>query len=118
MAPGPESVPGATAIMAEGFVPLENLTGVFWVVEVWPEAHVRSVPETRTEWTGIQPDGRVWFVRSPWAELAPSEALSVVWAVLRRNTDPREMDESAWPQIAADVLTWPVERAREVLAEL
>jgi len=103
--------------MADGFTPIENLTGVFWIAEVWPEEHRRSVPETRTEWAGLQPGERVWFLRSPWAGLSVGEALSVVWTVLRRNTDVREVDDSAWPAMAARVLAWPAERARQVLGE-
>jgi hypothetical protein len=105
-------VAGAAEIMAAGFAPLETLTGVFWVVNHWPEQHRRSVPETRPEWIDGQPDGRLWFVRSPWDGLSASQVLSVIWAHL-----PRE-DESQWPEIAGDILTWTQTRALEAFRSL
>lgn len=109
---GPETVDGATEIMAAGFAPIETLTGAFWVVNQWPEQHRRSVPETRPEWIDGQSDGRLWFVRSPWDGLSASQVLSVIWAHL-----PRE-DESQWPEIAGDILTWTQTRALEAFRAL
>lgn len=109
---GPETVEGAAEILAAGFVSIETLTGSFWVVPQWPEQHRRSVPETRPEWLNGQPEGRLWFVRSPWEELSASQVLTVVWANL-----PRE-DESRWPDIAADIFKWTQSQALEAFNAL
>lgn len=109
---GPETVDGAAKILAAGFVPIETLTGAFWILKQWPEQHRRSVPETRLQWLDGQPDGRLWFVRSPWNGLSASQVLSVVWANL-----PRE-DESRWPEIAGDLFTWTESQAVEAYRAL
>ena len=93
-------------------MPIETLTGTFWIVQHWPEQHRRSVPETRPEWRDGQPDGRLWFVRSPWEGLSASQVLSVVWANLSRE------DESRWPEIAADIFEWTQSRALEAFGAL
>ncbi|BEP11701.1 hypothetical protein acdb102_00120 [Acidothermaceae bacterium B102] len=76
----PRSVPGATELLAEGFVPLEELTGAMWVAEAWPEPHRRVLPETRPAMLTNPDDGRLWFVRSPWPTISPADVLSMVWA--------------------------------------
>jgi hypothetical protein len=80
--PGPQAVHGVAAIIAEGFEPIESLTGILWIVEVWPAADKRSVPETRSGWLGEQPDSELWLIRSPWPDISTSDALSLVWANL------------------------------------
>jgi hypothetical protein len=109
---GPETVDGAAEILAAGFVPIETLTGAFWIVRHWPKQHRRSVPETRPEWLHGQADGRLRFVRSPWDGLSASQVLSVIWAHL-----PRE-DESRWPEIAGDIFKWSQPRALEAFRAL
>jgi hypothetical protein len=111
--PGPETVPGATSVIAEGFEPLESLTGAAWVINVWPAGDKRSVPETRPEWLDDDSDGRLWLVRSPWAGISALDALSLVWANL-----PRDPSEPEWPAIARQVLSWDQDRARNALAEM
>lgn len=109
--PAPDTVPGASAIIADGFEPIENLTGAVWIVEIWPSEHKRSVPETRPEWIGEQPEGRMWCIRSPWPGLKASEALSVIWAELPRDGS----DEVA---AAAEILSYPEDAARRILDDL
>jgi hypothetical protein len=76
----PETVPGAAELLAEGFVPLEQLTGATSVAEAWPEEHRRVLPETRPAMQTDLDDGRIWFVRSPWPTISPADVLSMVWA--------------------------------------
>lgn len=82
-----ETVPGATELLAEGFVPLGSLTGGTWVAEAWPDEHRRVMPETRAALLTDMDDGKVWFVRSPWSGISPANALALVY-VSQSRTDP------------------------------
>lgn len=101
---------GVAEYMAEGFTPIEELTGVFWPVKVWPREHVRSVPETRPEWSALALDNRLWLIRSPWSGITAAEALSILWANL-------PADESQWMKEATEILSWPITRARAEVAQ-
>src|SRR5437763_1917831 len=68
-----ETVPGAAGLLAEGFVPLERLTGDTRVVEAWPEEHRRVLPETRPALQTDLDDDEIWFVRSPWPTISPAD---------------------------------------------
>jgi hypothetical protein len=107
---GPETVPGAAELIAAGFEPIESLTGAVWVATVWPEEHRRTIPETRPGWLDEHSDGLVWFVRSPWPDIAPSDVLSILWVTLDWSTE-----ESEQRTLAAQVLSWTAERARAAL---
>src|SRR5882724_9480713 len=56
--PGVETVLGVPALIAAGWVPLETLTGMVRVGEVWPDDCRLSVPDTRDS------DDVVWLVKS------------------------------------------------------
>lgn len=99
---------GADELIAAGFEPLEELTGTISIGQQWPEAHRRSLPETRPENLEIGEDV-VWFVRSPWPSLTAAEAIDLVWSQL-----PRDDDESGWPAKAREVLSWPEALAQDV----
>jgi hypothetical protein len=71
---------GYQELVAQGFLPIAELTGATHVVQAWPDAHRRSVPETRAGRAGD--DGMCWFVRSPWPAIGVREVLSVLWAWL------------------------------------
>jgi hypothetical protein len=83
---GPDVVPGVLAIRGLGFEPVEEYTGAVWVADVWPEAHRRSVAETRDFWLTSMPEtaGRVWLVRSPWPSLTLREAFNAMWRWVER----------------------------------
>jgi hypothetical protein len=108
----PETVAGAHELIAAGFEPIETLTGACWVVDHWPEEHRRFVPESRPEWLDSRPDGRLWFVRSPWDGLSAGQVLSVVWANLPRDEEPR------WPRMTGDILRWTETQAHAAFGAL
>lgn len=69
--------PGAAELAADGFVPVEYLSGAIEVELVWPLPHRRSVPETRA---GMgDDDGLLWLVRSPWPAVPLTEAIDLMW---------------------------------------
>jgi len=106
---GPESVPGAAEVIAEGFRPIEQLTGIYWVLSVWPDEHKRALTESRAD--SASEDGLLWFIRSPWRGVSPEDALTVVWNNLPRDQEPN------WPAIAAGVLAWTQSRVERELAK-
>lgn len=98
-------LPGADDLIAAGFEPLEELTGVTWIGAQWPTAHRRALPEVRADYLEAGEDV-VWFVRSPWPSMTVTEVISLVWSQLPRD------DESSWPATIRDVLSWPEDRAQ------
>ncbi len=110
--PGPDVVAGVTQARADGFTPIEELTGRLEIVTVWPPAHRRSVVETRAWWLEDSADGLLWLVRSPWPAIRVEDAVSVVWLHLERDrgSSPDDLDE------ARDVLLWPEAQASATLA--
>lgn len=114
---GPDTVAGVAEIRAEGFTPIEEVTGRSDIALVWPEAHRRSVAETRPWWIDDHPDGRLWMVRSPWQALTLEEVLSCVWTYVERDRDQfLQADESAQLVMMGEVLAWSEPRALEQLA--
>jgi hypothetical protein len=105
--PGPNSVPGVTALRGDGFEPVEELTGALWIAEVWPEQHRRSVAETRTEWLDDNRDGRLWLVRSPWAALSADDVFTMLWPWALDRT----LDEQIMRSRATELLRWDEARA-------
>ena len=85
--PGVETVPGVQALVAAGWVPLETMTGLLRVGEVWPDDYRRSVPDTRDA------DSTVWLVRSPWPGMSVRGALNTVWSAMERDGRDREFTE-------------------------
>lgn len=98
--------PGAAGLAAEGFVPVEYLSGGIDVPRVWPAAHRRSVPETR-EGLG-DGDGLMWLVRSPWPALPVTEAVSLMWDWVE-NPDP------GTPTETHEDVEWGRRRSRDFL---
>ncbi|GMA23554.1 hypothetical protein GCM10025864_13130 [Luteimicrobium album] len=88
--------PGAVAVRDAGFTPLEDVTGHQGAWRLWPEAHRRSVPETRPEWLTEndvgQTDGRYWLVRSPWPGLTVVDVPNVLWRETERGLAPEDYD--------------------------
>lgn len=111
MMPGPSIVPGVDAVRAEGFTPIEELTGFVEVALVWPEAHRRTVPETREWWLDEPLDGKVWLVRPPWRGWSLDELFILLWSVV-----DQQRDEEARLDAARTVLRWPEDLAAERLA--
>ena len=96
-------MPGVDALRAEGFTPIEELTGFVTVALVWPEQHRRSVPETRDWWLAEPLDGKVWLIRSPWPEWTLDDTFACLWSVV----DDERLDEQARLVAAADALRCP-----------
>ena len=71
--------PGVAQLVAEGFTPLEDLTGNLEIAAAWPTLHRRSVPETRDGWDDVWDDGRCSLVRSPWPSVPLSEVIRLLW---------------------------------------
>ncbi|MFL6237902.1 MAG: hypothetical protein ACJ735_00220 [Actinomycetes bacterium] len=108
---GEAIVPGADDLMAEGFVPIENLTGFREVATVWPEEHRRSIPEVRPfvlEEEG--PNARLWAIRPPWPGWTHDDVFTCLWSVVDRH---REHEDRL--RVAAEVLHWEEPRARAQL---
>lgn len=72
--------PGVTDLAAQGFRPIEELTGDMEVAQLWPEEHRRAVRETRREWLEDAPDGLCWLVRSPWPAIPLFEVIRLMWS--------------------------------------
>jgi hypothetical protein len=102
-------VPGVAEVMAAGFTPIENLTGMLEVALVWPQDHRRSIPEVRL-WAldDERLEGRLWLVRSPWPGLTLDDVLVCLWSVVDEYRDPDER-----LRVAGEVLRWPESRAQE-----
>ena len=102
---------GVGELMAEGFTPIENLTGMLEVAVVWPEEHRRSVPEVRG-WLlkDEQLQGRLWAVRTPWPGWTLEDVVVYLWSLADQHTDP-----DSRVRAAADALRWDEPRARRQL---
>jgi hypothetical protein len=102
-------VPGVTEVIATGFTPVENLTGMLEVALVWPEDHRRSIPEVRP-WALADErlQGQLWLVRSPWPGLTLDDVFLCLWSVVDKYRDPNEGLSAA-----GEVLCWPESRAQE-----
>lgn len=74
--------PGAAELRAQGFTPVEELTGLACIGELWPVDHRRGVPETRPNRGGSSPGGMFWLVRSPWEWITTDDLIStMMWWV-------------------------------------
>jgi hypothetical protein len=102
-------VPGVAEVIAAGFTPIENLTGMVEVALVWPEEHRRSIPEVRP-WAleDERLQGQLWSVRSPWPDLNLEDVFLCLWSVVDAHEDPDERLRAA-----AEVLRWPESLAQE-----
>jgi hypothetical protein len=110
--PGPDIVPGVTELRAQGFAPVEEYTGAFWVAQIWPDQHRRSVAETRPFWLeDPHSDGRLWLTRSPWPILSLEDSLNVLWTWVERDHAP--LDEDLWRQRVSEALSWDEPTATE-----
>jgi hypothetical protein len=110
--PGASSVPGVDELRAEGFTPIEELTGFAEVALVWREDHRRSVPERREWWLEEPLGGRLWLVRPPWPHWTVDEVFEFLWSVV---DDMRDHDQRL--QAASDALRWPEVRAKAQLVK-
>jgi hypothetical protein len=109
---GPDTVVGVSELRSQGFSPIEEHTGAFWVAQIWPEQHRRSVAETRSSWLDDpHSDGRLWLVRSPWPVLSLTDSLNVLWSWIER--DQITIDEDHWRQRAGEALGWDEATALE-----
>ncbi|MBV9099294.1 MAG: hypothetical protein JO079_14675 [Frankiaceae bacterium] len=105
--PGPSTVPGVAEARAEGFTPIEELTGFAEVAMVWPEEHRHAVPETREWWLDEPLDGKLWLVRPPWPGWSLDDVFTFLWSVVDEHRDPQARLDAA-----RDALSWPEDRAR------
>ena len=110
--PGASTVPGVDAVRAEGFTPIEELTGFGEVALVWPEEHRRNVPETREWWLDEPLEGKLWLVRPPWPGWSLDEVFVFLWSVVDQHRD-----HQARLDAARDALSWPADRARVQLEQ-
>jgi hypothetical protein len=105
VSPGPDIVTGVAELRAQGFQPIEEYTGAFWVGQLWPEDHRRSVAETRSVWLDDpNSDGRLWLARSPWPTLRLEDSLNVLWTWVER--DHAALDADLWRQRVSEALGW------------
>lgn len=80
--------PGVVAAASEGFVPIENLTGLD-AAALWPEEHRRAVPETRPGVSEYTADGMCWLVRSPWPSMSAQDAVRLMWEWMQERRPQR-----------------------------
>jgi hypothetical protein len=110
--PDSDTVPGVVELRTQGFEPIENFTGAFWVAQLWPDEHRRSVRETRSAWLeDSHSDGRLWLVRSPWPGLTIEDSLNVLWTWVER--DHAALDEDLWTRRVREALGWDGATATE-----
>lgn len=81
--------PGVAELVADGFTPLEDLTGDLEIAAQWPESDRRAVPETRAGWDALWHDGRCWLVRSPWTSIAVTDVIALLWQWIADHERPR-----------------------------
>lgn len=81
--------PGVAELVADGFVPLEDLTGNLEIAAEWPELYRRSVPETRPGWDEVWQDGQCWLVRSPWPSMPVTDVVTLLWRWISAHQPPR-----------------------------
>lgn len=74
---------GYLELVRQGFIPLENVTGALHLALAWPEEHRRSLPATDTDDISYLPEGKNWFIRSPW----PSIPLEPLFRLVIRTVD-------------------------------
>jgi hypothetical protein len=75
--------PGYRELVEQGFTPLETITGALHLARAWPEDHCRTLPATDPASAGYLPDGKHWFIRSPW----PSIPLEPLFHLVIRTVD-------------------------------
>ncbi len=86
--------PGYADLVADGYVPIDEVTGAVHLAQAWPPALRRGVPETRDGRRALSDDGLCWFVRSPWPSISVQDVLDLHFA--RPPADPggqRDVDE-------------------------
>jgi hypothetical protein len=105
--PGASVVPGVDEVRADGFTPIEELTGFCEVALVWPDEHRRTVAETREWWLDEPLEGMVWLVRPPWPGWSLDDVFVFLWSLVDEHRD-----RSARLDAARDALAWSEERAR------
>jgi hypothetical protein len=73
--------PGVAELRAEGFVPVEEITGWDGLAMVWPEQHRRAVPETREHMEA----STCWLVRPPSSGLEAIDYLAAIHRAEERD---------------------------------
>jgi hypothetical protein len=106
------SPPGSRALVDEGFTPLEEITGALFLAAAWPSEYRRALPPRNSDDASQLPDGKHWFVRSPW----PSIPLDDLFDVVMQTLDDCVRESSGTPEPAQLMQSRIVERVRELLA--
>ena len=75
--------PGYRELVEQGFTPLETITGALDIARSWPEEHCQTLPATDPASAAYLPDGKHWFIRSPW----PSIPLEPLFHLVIRTLD-------------------------------
>jgi hypothetical protein len=108
-------VPAVADLIAQGFTPIENLTGAHDIASVWPEEHRRSIPEVR-EWALNDPKAqqRLWAVRAPWPGWTLRDVFTYLWSMVDHHRDPEERLRAAASALRSDeqVARQQLDRAR------
>lgn len=96
-------MPGVAALIAQGFTPIEDLTGAHDIATVWPEEHRRSIPEVR-EWALDNPRAqqRLWAVRAPWPGWTLRDVFTYLWSMVDHYRDAEERLRAAANALRAD----------------
>lgn len=103
-------------LRADGFMPIDELTGQLELALVWPEAHRRAVLDPRLEPAAADAiaglaDGVVYLVRSPWHSVSTEEAVKLLQRWQRKHrptsnaTGAVKIDRAQQLALAAEFLT-------------
>ncbi|HEX4190154.1 MAG TPA: hypothetical protein VHZ06_04100 [Marmoricola sp.] len=112
----PPLAPAVRAAMADGFVPLREVTGAGGMLgPLWPEQHRLWLDELGPLIEGDKDEDDCWLVRSPWPALSVPDVLSVLWRWVER--DPYPTDRAEHADRIREVLAWSQERARYELED-
>lgn len=78
---------GYRGLVDEGFTPLESITGALFLADAWPQSDRRALPATNPEEAQRLPEGKHWFVRSPWPPIALRDVFGLVTRALDESID-------------------------------
>jgi hypothetical protein len=110
---------GYAALVAEGFTPLENITGALHLAQAWPAEHRRALPATDPDDASWLPDGQHWFIRSPWASIPLAPLFDLVLRTLDAafDRDRPPFDDETAHAVVRDLLSRSEPEITALLAE-
>ncbi len=107
----PQHSKAAASVEAQGFVPLDEHTGVGAELGPWwPAPHRISRVDLGEP---VEDPADLWLVRSPWESLTVPEVMIVLWNWVER--DPYPHAEAAWVARVREVFEFDEDKAQRML---